>query len=337
MSEHPVFSVVIPTYNRRERLVACLDSLARQSLGVEKFEVIVVDDGSTDGTPEAVAEFRLKRHFRVSCHCRSSGGPGAARNYGASMAAGRILAFTEDDIEVDAQWLEFAEKYFVDMKNPGIEGLTRLKNISGSLRAFESPSALGFLPCNLFVRKEVFEDVGGYDLRYFDLERFLYFREDADFGFRLLERGHTIARADDVKVVHPSQFSTPEEIYRHAQRYYFDPLLHRQHPALFRRMIEAKKIGGVTFHRPMHYLCLTGVVSAILALGIEALGGSEASSVFLVTFLLSVAGIGIKYWRSGSFRMGPVIPMLAFIPLPFYYFYWFLRGCFRFRSFGALI
>ncbi|MBM9594012.1 glycosyltransferase family 2 protein [Roseitranquillus sediminis] len=83
-------SVIIPTYNRREYLLECLESVAAQR--VAPHEVIVVDDGSTDGTIEAV-----ERMAGVTLIRQANAGPGAARNRGAAAASGDYLAFIDSD------------------------------------------------------------------------------------------------------------------------------------------------------------------------------------------------------------------------------------------------
>lgn len=83
-------SVVIPTYNRRDYLIACLESVAAQRFAPH--EVIVVDDGSSDGTVEALAERRDVTLIR-----QENAGPGAARNAGAAAATGDYIAFLDSD------------------------------------------------------------------------------------------------------------------------------------------------------------------------------------------------------------------------------------------------
>jgi cellulose synthase/poly-beta-1,6-N-acetylglucosamine synthase-like glycosyltransferase len=87
----PLFSVVIPTHNRADLLRAALDSVFRQEL--RNFEVIVVDDGSTDNLSSVRDDFR----DRVEFVRQEQTGPGAARNRGANVAQGDYLAFLDSD------------------------------------------------------------------------------------------------------------------------------------------------------------------------------------------------------------------------------------------------
>jgi glycosyltransferase involved in cell wall biosynthesis len=95
----PVVSVVVPTRGRAEYLRVALASLARQDLA-EPYEVIVVDDGATDRTPEVVADAGVR-----SLRHESRRTLNAARNSGAGAAGADLIAFTDDDVEAPAGWL----------------------------------------------------------------------------------------------------------------------------------------------------------------------------------------------------------------------------------------
>lgn len=99
-------SVLIPTYNRASYLEDCLEALIQQSAPPR--EVIVVDDGSTDRTPEILAEFagRKSLPFIFKTARQDNSGPGAARNRGLNLAAGNLIAFLGDDMIADPDWLK---------------------------------------------------------------------------------------------------------------------------------------------------------------------------------------------------------------------------------------
>jgi glycosyltransferase involved in cell wall biosynthesis len=335
MTSAPFISVIIPTYNRREKLLALLELLGAQTYSPPEFEVIVVDDGSTDGTAPAVMEAARRSRVRIACLHQARGGPSAARNAGAAAARGTVLAFTEDDVTPEAEWLERGARYFLDSTTAALEGLTRSTH-SENLRSFESPGTRGFLPCNLFVRRETFLNVGGFDPAYCDLSLGLYFREDADFGFRLLGHGDAVLFGPDVVVAHPEQFGAPRDILRHVRRYLFDPLLYRNHPALFRKFIEVKRLGPIVIRRPFHYLCWFYLAGFIVILAEIFTGRSAALLPLLIAMLALHAGIRFRYERRKVPALWNVRNTLAFAVLPFTYLGWFIRGCVRFRSWGAL-
>lgn len=90
-------SVIIPTYNRSKRLRKALESVVRQRL--LPTEVIVVDDGSTDETPQLIARIRENSPLNLLYHFQPNRGPAAARNRGIDMASGNYLAFLDSDDE----------------------------------------------------------------------------------------------------------------------------------------------------------------------------------------------------------------------------------------------
>jgi glycosyltransferase involved in cell wall biosynthesis len=95
-------SVIIPTYNRKDLLRETLDSLAQQTFPENNFEVIVVDDGSTDGTNGAVA---AGFPFPVRYFSQSNQGDASARNFGAQQSQAEFLVFLDDDILLEPDYL----------------------------------------------------------------------------------------------------------------------------------------------------------------------------------------------------------------------------------------
>jgi len=107
MEPAPTISVIIPTYNRRDSLLRTLDSLKNQSFPMDRFTVIVVDDGSTDDTQSILSQ---QFPFAFRCLHQKNQGATAARNYGARVSQSEILVFIDDDITISPQTLEaFAE------------------------------------------------------------------------------------------------------------------------------------------------------------------------------------------------------------------------------------
>jgi glycosyltransferase involved in cell wall biosynthesis len=98
-------TIVIPTFDRRATVLRTLDALAAGTDGVGAWEAIVVDDGSRDGTSEAVEAWARAHAVPVRCLVQRNAGPAAARNRGAREARGRVLAFLDDDIHVQPGFL----------------------------------------------------------------------------------------------------------------------------------------------------------------------------------------------------------------------------------------
>ncbi|MBI3194914.1 MAG: glycosyltransferase family 2 protein [Ignavibacteriae bacterium] len=330
------FSVIIPTFNRKEKLIECLQSLDAQTYLKEHFEVLIVDDGSTDETQEVVHQFKDKSKLSILYLRQNNLGPGSARNTAAQKASGVILAFTEDDVLIENNWLEKASKYFQDESLAGCEGRTTIQNSTRPLRIMEQHNHLGFLPCNLFIRKNVFFEIGGYSTEYFDTNTKLYFREDADFGYRLIEGGLKFVYADDIVVSHPPQFTTWQSPFRHVKRFFFDALLMKRHPKLFRETLEVKRIGVFKIHRPFHYLALLFFVSCFLFF-VFLSSASNLVLLFVGLMFVSVTGMSLRYIQSDSTQL---LKLQMFIIMPLvsiHYLFWFVKGCVRFKNFRALL
>jgi glycosyltransferase involved in cell wall biosynthesis len=97
------FSIIVPTYNRPGELACCLESLAAIDFPKDRFEVIVIDDGGSLSVDPVVS--RWVDSLRITALHETNGGPARARNSGARMAAGKFLAFTDDDCEPSPDWL----------------------------------------------------------------------------------------------------------------------------------------------------------------------------------------------------------------------------------------
>jgi glycosyltransferase involved in cell wall biosynthesis len=104
-----MFSVVICSYNRREHLLASVQSVLAQTLSADRYEVVVVDNCSTDGTAEAMATL-VESHPNVSYLYESRLGLATARNTGWRAAQGTYVAFLDDDARAETNWLETAER-----------------------------------------------------------------------------------------------------------------------------------------------------------------------------------------------------------------------------------
>lgn len=94
----PEISVVIPTYNRRATLDLCLRALEQQEIAPERFEIVVVDDGSTDGTADLLAEAASRSGGRLRRARQPNAGPSAARNAGVALTRGALVLLLDDDI-----------------------------------------------------------------------------------------------------------------------------------------------------------------------------------------------------------------------------------------------
>lgn len=112
-------SVVVPVYNVEAYLPACLDSLLRQEL--EELEVILVDDGSTDGSYRIMEEYAARHPAVFRCFSQANGCPGAARNFGVAQTTGDYLAFLDsDDLVIDGGYRRILEQMERDGADIGV-------------------------------------------------------------------------------------------------------------------------------------------------------------------------------------------------------------------------
>lgn len=217
-----IFSIIIPTYNRKSLLEKCLQSISNLDFPKNDYEVIVIDDGSTDGTREFLSNLN-RENWRF--FLRDHGGPAKARNYGVKNASGLYIAFTDDDCLVPKDWLlklkEGLEKWPKACAVGGyleapIEVLT--KKIAAKLESFEtreiykagSSEYLGGFESptggtnNIAYRREVFNSLGGFDEKFPEPAG-----EDADLKFRVVGAGYKIGYLP-LKVTHldPYSFNT---------------------------------------------------------------------------------------------------------------------------------
>ncbi len=101
---NPKVSIIIPTYNRKELLLQCLSAIQNQNFDRAAFEVIIIDDGSTDNTCQAVknADFKMNLKYLT----QENKGPASARNLGIDNSKGRFIAFTDDDCIPHPDWIK---------------------------------------------------------------------------------------------------------------------------------------------------------------------------------------------------------------------------------------
>ena len=122
MLDLPSFSIIIPTYNRPARLADCLTAILQLDYPRDRFEVIVVDDGSQ--TPLDSVVTPLQNQMQLKLLRQTNAGPAAARNRGAAEAKGEFLAFTDDDCQPTAGWLSQFAAAFADAPQAMLGGKT---------------------------------------------------------------------------------------------------------------------------------------------------------------------------------------------------------------------
>jgi glycosyltransferase involved in cell wall biosynthesis len=197
-------SVVIPTYNRVTRLRACLDALGRQTVPATDFEVIVVNDGSSDAT--AVMLDQLTTPYALKVLHQSNQGQQIARNHGAAHAEGAVLLFIDDDIIAEPMLV--AEHLKLHRERESVVGIGRMtlevdqpdwytarfaedwEAHYRSLGDGRVPSWTDAYGGNISVSRETFSQVDGFAR---DIRR----SHDIEFGYRLQQQGLTFVYLPD--------------------------------------------------------------------------------------------------------------------------------------------
>ncbi|MGV8125496.1 MAG: glycosyltransferase [Candidatus Xenobiia bacterium LiM19] len=184
--ELPFFTVIICTKDRKELLVESIKTLDAQDFPSGGYEILVVDDGSTDGTDEAIGRLRTKctlRYFKRPWQGRAS-----ARNCGINEARGEVVLFTDDDILAPPQYLKEHFLYHRIYSRTIVRGPI----INVSEYAFPENRRAGiadysqafFCTCNVSVNRKELLDIGGFDESFVE-----YGYEDNEVGWRLRQHG----------------------------------------------------------------------------------------------------------------------------------------------------
>lgn len=176
-------SVVVVSSNRKDLVADTLEALFKQNYPKQDYDIILVDDGSTDGTREMVQSL-MKENRNLRYIFIGKSGVGIARNTGAKNATGSIVACVDSDCIPDKDWLLFITAPFADKAVVGVEGKTTSdKTRRLFYNAPENLTGGKYITCNIAYRKELFEKIG-----YFE-PSFKYWREDTEFAIRALKVG----------------------------------------------------------------------------------------------------------------------------------------------------
>jgi glycosyltransferase involved in cell wall biosynthesis len=253
----PAVSVVIATRNRAARLARQLAALRRQTLEREAFEVIVVDDASTDATA-AILEAELDRLELPLLVLREKrpGGPALARNHGWRRARGGLVAFTDDDCEASPRWLEELLAAWAGDDRRIVQGATapiaaELSQLGPFAYTIDiaGPTA-EFETCNVAYPRALLEALGGFHEAYR-----APFGEDTDLAWRALESGAERVFAPAARVEHAVNQMGPIGVLQRAWRAQEAVRPYKQHPELRRQRLHK----GVFWNWP-HYLLLRALL-----------------------------------------------------------------------------
>ncbi len=210
-------SVIICTYNRDRHIGRALESLISQKASPQDFEIIVIDNNSTDGTADILREFQNKygREFNIKVAKESRQGLSFARNRGIELASGEIISFIDDDAIAAPDfigniiknmhkfpgYLAFGGKVLPKYEDgtepawmsPYIERIISVVDMGNEYKEFKKTYPVG---CNMLFRKEIFDKVGKFNTR-------LRLRSDDKYIFlKIKEAGFPVLYLPDVVVQH---------------------------------------------------------------------------------------------------------------------------------------
>lgn len=242
------FSVVIPTYNRLPILEKCLRALRDQSLAADHdYEVVVIDDGSTDGTVAWIQAHQAE-FPQVKLFCQDHLGAAAARNLGVERAMGDTIVFIDSDLVVTAEFLQAhadaltAGQNQIASQAPGLFTYGRVINTCNFDNPTAEPykltdfSAAYFATGNVAIARHWLEKAGLFDTRFQ-----LYGWEDLELGVRLKQLGLKLIKAPAAVGYHwhpPFNLEQiPHLIDREIQRGRMGVLFYQKHPTWDVRMM----------------------------------------------------------------------------------------------------
>jgi len=212
------YSVIIPSFNRADELRELLASVNELDFSRERFEIVIADDGSTDGTAQLVAAAQKQYSFTMKYVTQQRKGPGAARNLGVENAQGTFFIFIDSDVILPAGWLTAIDRGLQKAKADAFGGPdTYLKSFSpllkainytmtsfistGGMRGKKGKALAKYYPrsFNMGLSRALWQKIGGFgSLRH---------GQDIEFSNRILKSGAKVVFIEDAFVYHKRRTS----------------------------------------------------------------------------------------------------------------------------------
>jgi mycofactocin system glycosyltransferase len=315
----PDISIVIPVKDRAGELQRCLTSLSNLNYPREKLQIIVVDDGSSDESPLVAREFRAM----LVPSGGTGRGPAAARNAGAAMAGGEILAFIDSDCSASKEWLNELIPAFTNPSMAAVGGqvdgmcsasaVDRYESTMSSLslgsreRTGSGGSDTFYLPsCNLLVRRAAFRSAGGFNDS-------MQVGEDVDLTWRLRDNGWTISYLPAGNVLHEHRSSIRSFMSRRFDYGTSEGMLQLLHPGRRKQMVIPSLLAAVLL------LCLAapgaGCWTLLLAAGLLA----ADAAIVRIRFIRRRLPIGLPALLGGRLRaLGSLIYYISYHLVRYY-------------------
>ena len=309
MDNNPLYSVIIPAYNSESTIAGCVDSLSKQSLSSDYYEIIVVDDGSVDSTG------RLAQEHKARVIKQGHYGPAQARNTGIRESRGEILVFIDSDCVADSQFMEKICSRFKDKNIVGVQGAykTRQRGIIARfvqleieqryemMRKLKSIDFIGSYAAAY--RKEVFLRAGYFDTCFHSASG-----EDADFSFRLSRLKDGLIFEKDAIVYHKHPQTLALYLKQKFLRAYWCVLLYSRNRDKIIKDAYTPQILKIQI------LIALGIAASIVSSGMLGKAAGAIIVAQLLAFFLSSLSLAL-------FALKTDMPLAFFIP-----FFSFMRS-----------
>lgn len=318
-------SIIIPTFNSERTLNNCLRALFNQTVSGDCYEVIVVDDGSTDNTREVVTMYGGKYYYQ------KNQGPASARNRGVEMARGELVLFTDADCEAEGNWIEEMCKPFAESAVAGAKGIykTKQKEIVARFAQLEYEEKYEKMSKDEFTdfvdtyaagfKKAIFKEFGGFSTKFREASG-----EDTDFSFRIAKEGHKMIFVPTAIVYHQHPNTLKKYFKRKFKTAYWRVLLYRQHPG--KMVKDSHTPQTLKIQILLFYVMLLGLLG--LAFNGGALGVGIPFGLFSLTTIpfvvravrkdgvVGIFSIPLLFLRASAFASGLLKGIWGYLFLP---------------------
>ena len=202
-------SVVIPTKDRKKILKKCLTALNKQTYDFNKFEIVIIDDGSSQNNKRMIESLNL--NLSINYYFQENSGPAKARNHGIKKAKGEYIIFIDDDIIVNNKFIEAHLNQHEDNNKVIVHGpviyTNDLDNPTSAEKKLSDFSNAFFATGNASIKKEYLFEAGLFNENFYE-----YGWEDLEFGKRLKKLDLEAVQAKEAKGYHLKHKFTIEDI-----------------------------------------------------------------------------------------------------------------------------
>lgn len=304
-------SVIIPAYNAENTLAATLESLENQTYPKENYEIIVVDDGSTDKTAEIAKSYNVRYIYQKNA------GPASARNKGVQFANGEIILFTDSDCVPESNWISELVRPFSDPEVAAAKGryLTKQKERIANFAQLEFEERYRKLLNYKYIdfvdsysaafRKSVFLSVGGFDQQFTVANN-----EDVELSYKLVSKGYKMLFVPEAIVYHLHPNNIKDYLKVKFWRAYYRMQVYRKYPTkIFRDTYTPTSL--------KLQLVFAAIMAILLAFSVIQLLLRSSAIVFslycllfsLFCFFLSALPLSFYAWRREK-ALGIITPLL---------------------------